>query len=234
MTQAIRIKAVGGPEVMAWEDVQLGSPAAGEVHVRHSAVGVNYIDIYHRTGAYPLLLPSGLGVEGAGLVVAVGEGVAGVKAGDRVAYAGGPPGAYAEERFVPAARVLKLPDSVTFDAAAGLTFKALTVEYLIRRCFSVKRGDTVLFHAAAGGVGSLACQWLRELGATIIGTVSGEAKAAYARTNGCQHTIDYKSEDVAKRVREITNGEGVAVVYDAIGRTPSRSPCRACARAEHW
>ena len=218
MTQAIRMKATGGPEVLTWEDVQLGAPASGEVHVRHNAVGVNYIDIYHRTGAYPLPLPSGLGVEGAGIVVAVGDGVTGFKAGDRVAYAGGPPGAYAEERFVPAARVLKLPDSVGFDVAAGLTFKALTVEYLVRRCFNVKRGDTVLFQAAAGGVGSIACQWLSELGATVIGTVSGEAKAVYARSNGCHHTIDYKREDVAKRVRELTNGEGVAVVYDAIGK----------------
>ena len=218
MTQAIRMNATGGPEVLTWEEVQLGAPAMGEVLVRHNAVGVNYIDIYHRTGAYPLPLPSGLGVEGAGIVVAVGDGVSGFKAGDRVAYAGGPPGAYAEERFVPAARVLKLPDGIGFDVAASLTFKALTVEYLIRRCFDVKRGDTVLFHAAAGGVGSIACQWLSELGATVIGTVSGEAKAVYARTNGCHHTIDYRREDVAKRVRELTNGEGVAVVYDAIGK----------------
>ncbi len=219
MTKAITIQKVGGPDVMEWNDVQLGAPAPGEVHIRHEAIGVNYIDVYHRTGAYPLPLPSGLGVEGAGVVVAVGSDVTVFKAGDRVAYAGGPPAAYAEERFVPAARVLKIPDSMSFDTAASLTFKGLTAEYLIRRCFQVKTGDSVLFHAAAGGVGSIACQWLKHIGATVIGTVSSDEKAAFARANGCTHTINYKTEDVAKRVREITSGEGVAVVYDSIGKS---------------
>lgn len=196
MTQAVLIRKTGGPEVMAWEDIFLNAPAPGEVQIRHAAVGVNYIDIYHRTGAYPLSLPSGLGVEGAGTIVAVGDGVTNFRPGDRVAYLGGPPGAYSEERLVPVGRVLKLPDSLAFDVAASLAFKGLTVEYLIRRCYAVKPGDTVLFHAAAGGVGTIATQWLKELGATVIGTVSSDAKAAHARANGCDHTIDYKRDDV--------------------------------------
>jgi NADPH2:quinone reductase len=218
MTQVIRIHESGGPEVMIWEDVTLNAPAAGEVQIRHAAVGVNYIDIYHRKGDYPLPLPSGLGVEGAGTVVAVGEGVDNFKEGDRVAYVGGPPGAYAQERMVPAGRILRLPDSVSFEVAASLAFKGLTVEYLIRRCYAVKPGDVVLFHAAAGGVGTIAMQWLKQLGATVIGTVSSDAKAAHARENGCDHTIDYKRENVVKRVKELTDGAGVAVVYDSIGK----------------
>jgi NADPH2:quinone reductase len=214
----VRIQKTGGPEVLGWEDIPLGDPAQGELRVRHTAIGVNYIDVYHRTGAYPLTLPSGLGVEGAGTVVAVGPGVTGFQPGDRVAYAGGPPGAYAEERMVPAARALKLPAGVSDEVAASLTFKGLTVEYLIRRCYPVKRGDAVLLHAAAGGIGSIACQWLRDIGATVIGTVDSEEKAAYAKENGCDHPIVYKQTDVVQRVRELTNGQGVSVVYDSVGK----------------
>jgi NADPH:quinone reductase len=224
MAQAIRIHGTGGPEVMHWEEVELGSPKPGEVLVRQTAVGVNYIDVYHRTGAYPLSLPSGIGVEGAGVIEAVGESVSDLAPGDRVAYTGGPPGAYADARLVPAARVLKLPDKVSDQLAASLIFKGLTVEYLMRRCYPVKTGDTVLWHAAAGGVGLIACQWLRHLGATVIGTVSSEQKAEQARANGCDYPIIYTREDFVQRVRTITNGEGVSVVYDSIGKdTFSRS-----------
>lgn len=218
MSQTIRFHQVGGAEVLTWEDVKVAEPGPGELRVRHTVIGVNYIDIYHRTGAYPLSLPSGMGVEAAGVVVAVGAGADEFKVGDRIVYAGGPPGAYAEERLVPAARALKLPAGVSDDVAASLTFKGLTVEYLIRRCYPVKQGDVVLFHAAAGGIGSIACQWLKHLGATVIGTVDGEDKAAYAKANGCDHRILYKTEDVVQRVKEITNGAGVSVVYDSIGK----------------
>lgn len=218
MSQSIRIRKTGGADVLAFEDVKLGAPGPAELHIRHTAVGVNYIDIYHRTGAYPLSLPSGLGVEGAGVVVTVGSDIKNFKAGDRVAYAGGAPDAYSEERMVPAARALKIPDSVADDVAASLIFKGLTVEYLIRRCYTVKPGDIVLLHAAAGGIGSIACQWLKDVGATVIGTVSDDEKAAYAKANGCTHPIVYTREDLVARVKEITNGVGVSVVYDSIGK----------------
>jgi NADPH2:quinone reductase len=218
MTQAIRIHRTGGPDVLQWEEHPLPAPEAGEIRVRHRAVGVNYIDIYHRTGAYPLPLPSGIGVEGAGVVEAVGEGVAHFAPGDRVVYAGGPPGAYATERLLPAARAVKLPDTISDETAAALFFKGLTAEYLVRRCHAVKPGEVVLLHAAAGGVGTLMSQWLRHLGATTIGTVSSEAKAQHARAHGCTHTIDYRREDIVARVREITGGRGVDVVYDSVGR----------------
>ncbi len=218
MSFAIRIHQHGGPEVMRWEEVVVGDPAPGEARVRHEAVGLNYIDTYHRGGLYPLPLPSGLGMEGAGVVEAVGAGVTDIRPGDRVAYAGGPLGAYSQVRCLPAHRLLVLPESIDFRAGAAMMLQGLTAAYLLRHTYRVQAGDTVLIHAAAGGVGLIACQWARLLGATVIGTVSSEAKAELARQHGCQHIIYYTREDVAKRVRELTGGEGVAVVYDGVGK----------------
>ncbi|GAB3628374.1 quinone oxidoreductase [Pandoraea terrae] len=218
MTRAIRLNETGGPESMSWEEVDIGKPGSGELRVRHTAVGLNYIDVYHRQGAYPLQLPTGLGVEGAGVVEEVGPGVKGFAVGDRVVYAGGPPGAYSIERLLPAARAVKLPEYVNDQLAASVFFKGLTVEYLIRRCHEVKQGDVVLWHAAAGGVGSLASQWLSHIGATVIGTVGTDEKAEYARENGCAHTINYRKEDFVARVKEITGGAGVSAVYDSVGK----------------
>lgn len=218
MPFAIRIHRAGGPEVMCREEVAVGDPAAGEARVRHAAVGLNFIDVYHRTGLYPLALPSGLGLEGAGVVEAVGAGVTNVKPGDRVAYAGGPVGAYSEVRCLPADRLLSLPEGIDFRTGAAMMLQGLTSAYLLRRTCCVQAGDAVLIHAAAGGVGLIACQWAKALGATVIGTTSGAAKAALAKAHGCAHVIDYTREDVAARVREITGGEGVAVVYDGVGR----------------
>lgn len=218
MNHAIRIHQTGGPEVLAWEAVDLPPPAAGEAQVRHAAVGLNFIDIYHRTGLYPLPLPAGLGLEGAGTVVAVGEGVSEVKVGDRVAYAGGPVGGYAEARNLPAHRLLVLPDGIGFRTAAAMMLQGLTAAYLLRRTYRVQAGDAVLIHAAAGGVGLIACQWAKALGATVIGTVGSDAKGDLARAHGCDHVINYSRENVAPRVREITGGEGVAVVYDGVGK----------------
>lgn len=218
MTHAIRFHQTGGPEVLSWEEVSVGAPGPGEARVKHAAVGLNFIDTYHRTGLYPLPLPSGIGLEGAGTVEAVGEGVTSLKPGDRVAYAGGPLGAYAEERLIPADRLLKLPDSIDFRTGAAMMLQGLTAAYLLRRTYPVKAGDTVLIHAAAGGVGLIACQWAKALGATVIGTVSTEAKADLARAHGCDHPILYTRENFAQRVREITGGEGVPVVYDGIGK----------------
>jgi len=218
MTKAIRIHRNGDTEVLQWEDVEVGDPAAGQVRVRQTAIGLNYIDIYHRTGLYPLPLPSGLGLEAAGVVEAVGEGVVHVKVGDRVAYAGGPPGAYSEARVMPAAPLVRLPDSIPDQLAAAALLQGMTAQYLIRRTYKVKAGDTVLWHAAAGGVGLIACQWLKSLGVTVIGTVGTEEKAALAMANGCAHTILYKQENVAQRVREITGGIGVPVVFDSVGK----------------
>lgn len=218
MTKAIIIDKAGGPEVLQWKDTEVGAPGDGQVRVRQTAVGLNYIDVYQRTGLYPVPLPGSIGLEGAGIVEAIGSGVSTLKVGDRVAYAGGPPGAYAESRVMPAGPVVKLPDSVTEQQAAAIMLKGLTVQYLIRRTYKVKAGDTVLLHAAAGGVGLIACQWLRALGATIIGTVSTEEKAALAKAHGCTHTILYTKEKFADRVRELTNGNGVPVVYDSVGK----------------
>ena len=218
MPFAIRIHQVGDPEVMQWEDVPVGDPAKGEARVRHAAVGLNYIDTYHRSGLYPLPLPSGIGLEGAGVVEAVGEGVTDLQVGDRVAYAGGPVGAYCQVRCMPADRLLKLPDNLSFETGAAMMLQGLTSAYLLRRTYRVQAGDAVLIHAAAGGVGLIACQWAKALGATVIGTVSSEAKAELARQHGCDHIIFYSREDVAKRVRELTAGEGVAVVYDGVGK----------------
>lgn len=218
MSFAIRFHQTGGPEVLRWEEVPVGDPAADEVRIRHEAVGLNYIDTYQRSGLYPLPLPSGLGQEGAGVVEAVGKEVRDFRPGDRVAYAGGPVGAYSQQRCLPAARLLKLPESIDFRTGAAMMLQGLTTAYLLRRTYAVQPGDAVLIHAAAGGVGLIACQWARALGATVIGTVSTEAKAELARQHGCEHVILYSHEDVAARVRDITGGEGVAVVYDGVGK----------------
>lgn len=218
MPHAIRIHQTGGPEVLCWEAVDLPAPAPGEATVRHHAVGLNYIDTYHRTGLYPLPLPSGIGLEGAGVVEAVGEGVTEVKVGDRVAYAGGPIGAYAEVRNIPAHRLLILPDSIGFDTGAAMMLQGLTAAYLLRKTYRVQPGDAVLIHAAAGGVGLIACQWAKALGAKVIGTVGSPAKAELARAHGCDHVINYASENFTQRVRDITGGKGVAVVYDGVGK----------------
>ena len=218
MPHAIRIHQTGGPEVLLWEEVDVPAPAAGEATVRHHAVGLNFIDTYHRTGLYPLPLPAGIGLEGAGVVEAVGDGVTEVRVGDRVAYAGGPVGAYAEARNIPAHRLLKLPENIGFNTAAAMMLQGLTAAYLLRRTYRVQAGDAVLIHAAAGGVGLIACQWAKALGATVIGTVGSPAKAELARAHGCDHVINYSTENFTQRVREITGGEGVPVVYDGVGK----------------
>ncbi|MFZ1991234.1 MAG: quinone oxidoreductase [Alphaproteobacteria bacterium] len=216
--RAIRFHETGGPEVLKLEEIDLAEPGPGEIRVRVKAAGVNYIDTYQRSGLYKIPLPSGIGLEAAGIVEAVGKDVTRVKIGDRVAYASGPAGAYAEAHNVSAARVVKIPASVTDEQAAAMMLKGLTVRYLIKQTYPVKAGETVLFHAAAGGVGLIACQWLRALGVTVIGTVGSEAKAQLARAHGAEHIILYRKEDVAKRVRELTGGKGVPVVYDSVGK----------------
>ena len=218
MPHAIRIHATGGPEVLRWEDVGVGEPAPHEARVRHAAVGLNFIDIYFRTGLYPTPLPAGLGIEAAGVVEAVGSAVTEVKPGDRVAYAGGPVGAYAEVRNLPADRLVKLPDSIDFKTAAAMMLQGMTAQYLLRRTYQVQPGDTILIQAAAGGVGLIVCQWAKALGATVIGTVGSDDKAALARAHGCDHPIVYSRENFTQRVREITGGAGVPVVYDSIGK----------------
>jgi len=218
MPKAIRIHKTGGPEVLSWEDVEVGDPGPGEVRIKHHAVGLNFVDVYFRTGLYPTPLPSGLGTEAAGVVEAVGAGVTHVKAGDRVAYAGGPAGAYAEARVMPAAPLIKLPDTLSFDQGAAMMLQGMTVRYLIKKSYPVKAGDTVLWHAAAGGIGLIACQWLKSLGVTVIGTVSSAEKAALAKAHGCTHTINYTTEDFTAKVKELTGGKGVPVVYDSIGK----------------
>lgn len=218
MVKAIRVYKAGGPEVLTWEDVTLDKPGAGQILVRHGAVGLNYIDVYHRTGLYPITYPSGIGMEGAGTVEAVGPSVTDLKPGDRVAYASAPLGAYAEARLMPADKVVRVPDSISDRDAAAMMLQGMTVEYLVRRTYPVKRGDTVVIHAAAGGIGLIFCQWAKHLGATVIGTVSSDEKAKLAKAHGCDHTIIYTREDFAKRVREITSGAGVPVVYDSIGK----------------
>ena len=218
MPCAIRIHQTGGPEVLSWESVELAAPGAGEATVRHAAVGLNFIDTYHRSGLYPLPLPSGIGLEGAGVVEAVGAGVTEVAVGDRVAYAGGPIGAYAETRNIPAHRLLKLPDAISFDTAAAMMLQGLTAAYLLRKTYCVQPGDAVLIHAAAGGVGLIACQWAKALGATVIGTVGSAAKGELAKAHGCDHVINYSTENFVDRVRQITGGEGVPVVYDGVGK----------------
>ena len=218
MTKAIRFHKTGGPEVLVYEDVSVGAPGEGEARVRNTAVGLNFIDTYHRSGLYPMPLPSGLGLEAAGVVEEVGKGVTHVKVGDRVGYAGGPPGAYSEERLIPAHRLVKVPSGVSDKEVAAMMLKGLTVQYLIRRVYRVQKGETVLFHAAAGGVGLIACQWLKALGVTVIGTVSSNEKAALAKAHGCDHTIVYTRENFAERVKEITGGRKVPVVFDSVGK----------------
>ena len=218
MPNAIRFHQTGGPEVLTWENVELPPPAPGEATVQHAAIGLNFIDVYHRKGLYPLALPSGIGMEGAGTVLAVGEGVTEVAVGDRVAYAGMPLGAYAEARNLPAHRLLKLPDGIGFETGAAMMLQGLTAAYLLRKTYPVKAGDAVLIHAAAGGVGLIACQWAKALGATVIGTVGSAAKAELALAHGCDHVIDYRAEAFAPKVRELTGGAGVHVVYDGVGQ----------------
>ncbi|MGB7919074.1 MAG: quinone oxidoreductase [Desulfobacterales bacterium] len=219
MSKAIVISQTGGPEVLRWVDYDPGQPGPGEVRLRHEAVGLNFIDVYHRTGLYPLpSLPAVPGMEGSGTVEAVGDGVTEVAAGDRVAYAGLPPGAYAQERRIPADRLVKLPESITTHQAAAMMLQGMTARYLLRGCFDVKAGDTILIHAAAGGVGSIVCQWAKHLGATVIGTVGSEEKAATATANGCDYPILYTKEEFVARVKEITNDRGVDVVYDSVGQ----------------
>ncbi len=218
MPHAIRIHATGGPEVMQFEEVAVGDPGPGQARVRHTAVGVNYIDTYHRGGLYPLPMPSGLGNEAAGVVEAVGSGVDWISVGDRVGSCTGPLGAYSTARVVPADRLVKLPDGVDDRTAAATMLKGLTVQYLLRQTVPLKGGETILFHAAAGGVGLIACQWARALGVTMIGTVGSDEKAALAREHGCTHTIVYTRENFVERVKELTGGKGVPVVYDGIGK----------------
>lgn len=219
-THAIRARETGGPEVMNWEEVDVGDPGPGEIRIRHGAVGLNYIDTYHRSGLYPIAeYPFTPGLEGAGTVEATGEGVADLAAGDRVAYAAPPMGAYAEVRLMTAANVVRIPDGVDDETAAAMMLKGMTVEYLLRRTYPVKAGDTILFHAAAGGVGLIACQWAKAIGATVIGTVGTEEKAELARAHGCDHPVVYTRENFTERVREITDGKGVPVVYDSVGKT---------------
>lgn len=216
--RTVRFEAPGGPEVMRLQDVLLAPPGPGQVLLRQTAVGINYIDVYHRSGVYALPLPSGLGTEGAGVVEAVGPGVTNMVPGDRAAYAVGFPGAYAEAVILPADRLVRVPDGVSDEQAASIMLKGMTVHYLVTHTYRVRQGDTVLLHAAAGGVGLIACQWLNALGARVIGTVGSDAKAALARANGCHHAVVYSRESIRDRVLEITGGRGVEVVYDSVGR----------------
>jgi NADPH2:quinone reductase len=218
MPHAIRFHRTGGPEVLVWQEVEVGKPGPGEARIRHTAVGLNFVDIYYRSGVYPVPLPSGMGGEGAGVVQEIGPGVTDLKPGDRVAYGNAPLGAYAEERLIPADRLIKLPDAIDDKTAAAMMLKGLTVQYLIRQTYRIKAGDTILLHAAAGGVGLILDQWAKHLGVTVIGTVGNDEKAKLARAHGCAHTIVYTREDFVKRVDEITEGKKVPVVYDSVGK----------------
>ncbi|GAA4486052.1 quinone oxidoreductase [Rhodococcus olei] len=230
MAHAIRFHETGGPEVLRWESVEVGDPGPGEVRVRHEAVGLNFADTYFRTGLYPAPLPAGMGVEAAGVVEAVGAGVTDFREGDRVTYTGSPLGAYSTERVMPAEHLIKLPDSIPFETAAAMTMRGLTTSYLLRRIWPLQEGDTVLLHAAAGGVGLIFSQWAKLLGVRVIGTVSNEQKAEVARAHGCDEVILYTKEDVAQRVRELTDGKGVPVVYDSIGATTYETSLNSVAR----
>ncbi|AIO25162.1 TPA: quinone oxidoreductase [Burkholderia cepacia] len=220
MAHAVRFHETGGPDVLRWEAVDVGDPGAGQVRLRHEAVGLNFADTYFRSGLYPVPLPAGIGVEAAGVVDAVGPGVTNVAVGDRVTYTGflNTLGAYSTERLIPAAPLVRLPAGISCETAAAMTMRGLTSAYLLRRIHAFAPGDTILLHAAAGGVGLIVSQWAKLLGLTVIGTVSSEHKAAIARAHGCDHTIDYSREDVAKRVRELTDGAGVDVVFDSVGK----------------
>ena len=230
MAKGIRFYETGGPEVLQWETLEVGEPGPGEVRIRHAAVGLNFADTYFRSGLYPAPLPAGMGVEAAGIIEAVGAGVTEFAEGDRVTYTGSPLGAYSTARVMPAEHLIKLPETIAFDTAAAMTMRGLTTSYLLRRIADVKAGDTVLLHAAAGGVGLIFTQWARLLGVNVIGTVSTDEKAEIAQAHGCAHTIVYTREDVATRVREITDGKGVPVVYDSIGRTTYQSSIDSLAR----
>ena len=218
MTKAVRFHKTGGPEVLQLEDVQVGEPGQGQARIRHTAIGVNFIDTYQRSGLYPMQMPQTAGNEGAGVVEAVGPGVTLVKTGDRVAYTG-LVGSYSQMRLVPADRLVKIPEGISDEQAASMMLKGMTVQYLIHRTYAVKAGDTVLWHAAAGGVGLIACQWLKALGATVIGTVGSAEKAALAKAHGADHVINYSSENFVERVKAITGGKGVPVVYDSVGKS---------------
>jgi NADPH:quinone reductase len=218
MAYAIRFEKPGGPDVLSWQQVDVGKPGQGQVRLRHTAVGLNYIDTYHRSGLYSLPMPSGLGSEGAGVVEEVGPGVSGLKSGDRVAYAGGPIGAYAEERVMPAERLVPVPEGITDQQAAAMMLKGMTAWYLVRRTYPIKRGDTILIHAAAGGVGLIVCQWAKHLGASVIGTVGDQEKASLAKQHGCDHPILYKNEDFVTKVNDLTQGKKLPVVYDSVGK----------------
>lgn len=220
-SRAVRIDQTGGPEEMKVVDVTVGEPGPGDIRIRHHAVGLNFIDVYQRSGLYPFAMPLQLGMEGAGVVEAVGEGVTHLKVGDRAAYASQPPGAYCDVRVMPAKCVCKLPDSISFETGAAMMLKGLTAQYLLRKTLPVEglnKGDFVLFHAAAGGVGQIACQWARELGLQLIGTAGSDAKCALAQANGAAHVINYNTEDFLARVKQITGGQGVKVVYDSVGK----------------
>jgi len=218
MAKAIRMTRTGGPEVLEYVDVEVGEPGPGEARVRQHAIGLNFIDVYFRTGLYPMPLPSGLGQEGAGMVEAVGEGVTHVRPGDRVAYAGRPNGAYSALRTMPADILVRLPDAIDFETAAAMMLQGLTVQYLFNGTYQLKPGQTILFHAAAGGVGLIACQWARAMGVNLIGTVGSKEKAALAQAAGAAHVINYNEEDIVARVLEITDGAKVPVVYDSVGK----------------
>jgi NADPH2:quinone reductase len=217
MAKAVRFHKQGGPELMQYEDVQVGDPGAGQVRIRHTAVGVNFVDIYQRSGLYPMQLPQVAGNEGAGMVEAVGQGVSELKTGDRVAYTG-LPGSYCDTRIVPADRMVKLPEGISEEQAASMMLKGLTVHYLIFTTYPVKKGDTVLWHAAAGGVGLIACQWLKALGVTVIGTAGSDEKCALAKAHGAEHVVNYSRENFVERVMSITGGKKVPVVYDSVGK----------------
>jgi NADPH2:quinone reductase len=218
MTKAVRFHKTGGPEVLQLDDVAVGAPGQGQVRVRHTAIGVNFVDTYQRSGLYPMQLPQAAGNEGAGVVEQVGSGVTTLKVGDRVTYTG-QIGSYCGERLLPADRLVKIPDGISDEQAASMLLKGMTVQYLIHRTYPVKAGDTVLWHAAAGGVGLIACQWLKALGATVIGTVGSPEKAKLAKAHGADHVIDYSKENFVARVKEITGGKGVPVVYDSVGKS---------------
>ena len=223
-TNAIMVHKIGGPEEMLWEEVDVTAPSENEVLIKQTVIGLNFIDTYFRSGLYPANLPTPLGMEAAGIIEQVGANVSGFKEGDRVAYATAPLGSYSERRVMPPNNVVKIPDDISDEIAAAIMLKGMTAEYLVRRTFEVKSGQTVLFHAAAGGVGLIACQWLKAIGANVIGTVGSEEKAKLAKENGCDHTVLYKEENFVEKVKEITNGEGVPVVYD------SRKECYSWAR----
>jgi NADPH:quinone reductase-like Zn-dependent oxidoreductase len=218
LNKAVRFHQTGGPEVLRLEDVEVGDPGPGEVRIRHVAVGLNFADTYFRSGLYPGPVPSGLGVEASGVVEAVGAGVAGISAGDRVTYTGSPLGAYSTARVMPADSLIKLPDAIAFETAAAMTMRGLTSAYLLRRIWPLSSGDTILLHAAAGGVGLIVSQWAKLLGLTVIGTVSSDAKAELARAHGCDHIVRYDREDVPTAVRALTGGAGVPVVFDSVGK----------------